>query len=273
LGVESGNPQILKEIKKPGTVETFVSAAKVVRKFEQINARILLMVGFPGETLGMILDTIKLVEKMDLDWCNIAILQPWKSTPIYDAMVEKGLLGDEEGTLKTKGNKIAPYNLGPYSRQRAIERGKLIPSLGIQSVFEDLDVSSIPTPDQLDNIWFYMNYRVNFFKLFQETRQIKLEQQYKWLSYVHKLSAPDNALIMYFCGYLQYRLEGKVSEALILKLEDKLSQSGYWKERFDFIGLSSDHLKLNNFPVSTTEKLEWGFAENQSPLQSSLAGN
>ena len=273
LGVESGNPQILKEIKKPGTVETFVSAAKVVRKFEQINARILLMVGFPGETLGMILDTIKLVEKMDLDWCNIAILQPWKSTPIYDAMVEKGLLGDEEGTLKTKGNKIAPYNLGPYSRQRAIERGKLIPSLGIQSVFKDLDVSSIPTPDQLDNIWFYMNYRVNFFKLFQETRQIKLEQQYKWLSYVHKLSAPDNALIMYFCGYLQYRLEGKVSEALILKLEDKLSQSGYWKERFDFIGLSSDHLKLNNFPVSTTEKLEWGFAEDQSPLQSSLAGN
>jgi radical SAM superfamily enzyme YgiQ (UPF0313 family) len=273
LGVESGNPQILKEIKKPGTIETFVKAAKVVRKFEQINARILLMVGFPGETLGMILDTIKLAEKMDLDWCNIAILQPWKSTPIYDAMVEKGLLGDEEGTLKTTGNKIAPYNLGPYSRQRAIERGKLVPSLGIQSFFEDLDISSIPTPDQLDNIWFYMNYRVNFLKLFQESRKLKLEQQYKWLSYVHKLSAPDNALIMYFCGYLQYRLMGKVNEALILKLEEKLSQSAYWGERFGLIGLSSDHLKFNNFPVNPTEKLEWRFTENLSSLQPSLTGN
>ncbi|MZH03551.1 MAG: radical SAM protein, partial [Nitrospinae bacterium] len=247
LGVESGNPQILKEIKKPGTVQTFVKAADIIRKYEQINARLLLIVGFPGETLNMILDTIKLAEKMDLDWCNIAILQPWKSTPIYDAMVEKGLLGEEEGTLKTKGNKIAPYNLGPYSRQRAIERGRLAASEGLQSIFEDLDLDSVPTPDQLDNIWFYMNYRVNFLKLFRETRRIKLEQQYKWLSYVHKLTAPDNALVMYFYGYLQHQVLGEVDGSLVLKLEEKLNQSEYWQERFEFLGLCPSHLREGRF--------------------------
>jgi radical SAM superfamily enzyme YgiQ (UPF0313 family) len=272
LGVESGNPQILKEIKKPGTVETFVKAAGIIRKYEQINARILLIIGFPGETLEMILDTIKLAEKMDLDWCNIAILQPWKSTPIYDAMVEKGLLGEEEGTLKTKGNKIAPYNLGPYSRQRAIERGKLEPSEGLQSIFEDLDLDSIPTPDQLDNIWFYMNYRVNFFKLFRETRQVKLAQQYKWLSYVHTLSAPDNALVMYFYGYLQYRVLGEVEDSLVLKLEDKLAQSDYWRERFDCLGLHPEDLKSKVFPAKPMDSSAFKRSENNFS-QPSLATN
>ena len=272
LGVESGNPQILKEIKKPGTVETFVKAADIIRKYEQINARILLIVGFPEETLGMILDTIKLAEKMDLDWCNITILQPWKSTPIYDAMVEKGLLGDEEGTLKTKGNEVAPYNLGPYSRQRAIERGQIAPSVGFQSFFEDLDFNSIPAPDQLDNIWFYMNYRINFFRLFREMREIKLEQQYKWLRYVHTLSAPDNALVMYFYGYLQYRVLGSVDESLILKLEEKLSQSAYWQERFDFLGLHSDDLKTKIFHAKPMDSSSFKISGDIS-YQPSLAAN
>ncbi len=249
-----------------------MKAADIVRKYEQINARVLLIVGFPGETLNMILDTIKLAEKMNLDWCNIAILQPWKSTPIYDAMVEKGLLGEEEGTLKTKGNKIAPYNLGPYSRQRAIERGRLAPSEGLQSIFEDLDLDSVPTPDQLDNIWFYMNYRVNFFRLFRETRQVKLAQQYKWLSYVHKLSAPDNALVMYFYGYLQYRVLGEVEDSLVLKLEDKLAQSGYWRERFDYLGLHPGDLENRVFPVKPMDNSAFKRSEGNFS-QPSLATN
>jgi hypothetical protein len=272
LGVESGNPQILKEIKKPGTVETFVKAADIIRRYEQINARILLIIGFPGETLDMILDTIRLTEKMDLDWCNIAILQPWKSTPIYDAMVEKGLLGEEEGTLKTKGNKVAPYNLGPYSRQRAIERGRLAPSESLQSIFEDLDLDSIPTPDQLDNIWFYMNYRVNFVKLFRETREIKLAQQYKWLRYVHTLSAPDNALVMYFYGYLQYRVLGEVEDSLVLNLKDKLAQSDYWRERFEFLGLHPEDLRSKVFPTKPMDSSAFKKSGNNSS-QPSLATN
>jgi hypothetical protein len=250
LGVETGNPEILKQIKKPGTVETFRKAAKVIRRYEEIHSRILLIIGFPDETLGKIFETIDLVEEMDLDWCNIAILQPWKNTPLYDKMVEQGLVG-EEGTLKnsTQEKKVAPYNLGPYSKQRALERGKLDLPPSIQSVFDGLDVDVVPTPDDLDNIWFYMNYRVNFFKLFQETRKVKLDQQCKWLRYVHTLTAPDNALVMYFYGYLQYKTTGEINLGLIQKLEAKLGESVYWKERFDFFGLCADDLRGKSFPV------------------------
>jgi radical SAM superfamily enzyme YgiQ (UPF0313 family) len=250
LGVETGNPEILKQIKKPGTVETFRGAAKVIKRYEEIHSRILLIIGFPGETLGKIFDTVDLVEEMDLDWCNIAILQPWKSTPLYDQMVEQGLVG-EEGTLKNSAQekKVAPYNLGPYSKQRALERGTLDLPPSIQSVLEGLSVDTVPTPDELDNIWFYMNYRVNFFKLFQETSKVKLGQQCKWLRYVHTLTAPDNALVMYFYGFLQYMTEGKADCELIQKLEARLRGSDYWKERFDFFGLSVEHLRENVFPL------------------------
>ena len=35
-------------------------------------------------------------------------------------------MGDKEDTLKTEDNDKAPYQLGTYSRQRAIESGKII---------------------------------------------------------------------------------------------------------------------------------------------------
>ena len=106
-----------------GKVDTFLKAAEILQKYPQINVRALLIIGFPHETLGMMFDTIRLSEEMNLDWHNLAILQPWKNTPIYDAMVDEGLLGEEEGTLQTEENKVAPYQLGTYSRQRAIEKG------------------------------------------------------------------------------------------------------------------------------------------------------
>ena len=246
FGIESGNPKILKEIKKPGTVETFIRAAEVLQKHEQINTKGFLMVGFPGETLAMAFDTIALAEKMNLDWYNVAILQPWKATPIYETMLEMGLL-EEEGKLKTKGNKYAPYNLGPYSRQRAIEKGVIVDDSNYIDVLKNLEPDEVIPTHTLDDIWFYMNYRVNFYRLFRETRPIKWEQGIKWMKYLHELSAPDNAFIMYFYGLLQYRLYGRIESALVKKLEICWDGSAYWRERMDIYGLSIDHLKKENF--------------------------
>ena len=68
IGMESGNPKILRQIRKPGTIDSFLRAAEVFRKFENIHACVLLMLGFPGETLRMIQDTINVARQMDLDW-------------------------------------------------------------------------------------------------------------------------------------------------------------------------------------------------------------
>jgi radical SAM superfamily enzyme YgiQ (UPF0313 family) len=247
FGVESGNPQILKDIKKPGTVETFLRAAEVLQNYERINTKGFLMFGFPGETLRMMFDTISLAEKMNLDWYNVAVLQPWKATPIYETMLEQGLL-EKEGKLKTKDNEYAPYNLGPYSRQRAIEKGIIVDDSDYFNALSPLSLDDIPSPDTLDDIWFYMNYRINFFRLLRETRPLKLEQGIKWMNYLHTLSAPDNGFVMYYLGLLQYKVNGKVDTALIGKLEKRLRDSVYWRERFAVFSLSVDHLRYGRFP-------------------------
>jgi radical SAM superfamily enzyme YgiQ (UPF0313 family) len=249
LGIESGNEQILRSIKKPGTPRIFRRAAEVLKDFPQINVRALLIIGFPGETMGQIQDTINLCEEMNLDWHNLAILQPWKNTPIYDAMVDQGLLG-EEGKLK---DDTSPYQLGPYSRQRAVEQGKIQQShygekKGGSGLVDFSDLNRVPKTRELDDIWFYMNVRLNFERLFRETRQVKLKQQLTWLEYVSTKTAPDNALILYFYAYLQWKVLGEIDEDLIWAIAERLDDSEYWREKFDLFGLDLKQIIYYNFP-------------------------
>ena len=93
VGMESGNRDILRKIRKPGTVENFLKAAEVLNKIEKINARVFLMIGFPNETFSQIKDTIDVSTTMNLDWYNVTILQPLPNTVIFDQMLSEGLLG------------------------------------------------------------------------------------------------------------------------------------------------------------------------------------
>ncbi len=260
IGIESGNANILRSIRKPGTPRIFLRAAEVLRKYPQINTRALLIIGFPNETIRMIFDTIKLCEEMNLDWHNLAILQPWKNTPIYDAMVEQGLLGEQEGSLKGEdGVDVSPYQLGPYSRQRAVEQGKIQQShfgektgqaSGLLDALDFYDLDQVPKANRLDDIWFYMNVRLNFSRLLRETRLIKLRQQLTWLKYVATKTAPDNAIILYFYASLQHRVLGEIEEVLVERLKSRLEHSGYWQERFRLFGLSVDDVTRREFPAT-----------------------
>ena len=250
LGIESGNADILRQIRKPGTPRIFRRAAEVLKRYPQINTRALLIIGFPGETIRMIFDTINLVEEMNLDWSNLAILQPWRSTPIYDAMVEQGLLG-EEGKLK---DDTSPYQLGPYSRQRAVEQGKIQQShfgekIGSGHGVDFSNLDRIPTRAELDDIWFYLNVRLNFSRLLREERPVKLKQQLTWLRYVGTKTAPDNAIILYHWAYLQHRVNNWIEDDLIERLHGRLRDSEYWREWFARFGLSMDHVLMAEFPT------------------------
>ncbi len=244
IGMESGNTKILREIKKPGTVETFLRAAEVLRKYEQINARVFLMIGFPGETYQMILDTINVALKMDLDWYNITILQPLPNTPIFNAMVTQGLLNE------VNFQEIR-YNSGAYGKHRKLAEQKNTDMLSsdFQNAFSG-DLGSIPPREKLDDVWAYMNYHLNFKRLFHETRQTKLVQQLKYVRNITDLVAPENAFAMYFYGYLQQKIYGKIEPLTIIRLEEHLASSPYWQKRFDDFQLSIDHLKIGKFPVS-----------------------
>jgi radical SAM superfamily enzyme YgiQ (UPF0313 family) len=212
IGMESGNPKILREVVKPGKVETFLRAADVLRQYEQIHASVFLMIGFPGETLSMMMDTINVAREMDLDWYRISPLQPLPNTPIYDSMVAQGLLKDVDRS-ETR------FMGGAYGKQTEIEQGQRMTTADFGEAFNSIAMDAIPTPEQLTDIWFYMNYHLNFHRLFTESRPVKIDQQLKHLRVLSDVISPENGFALYFYGYLKYRVTGQIQHDIAHRLQ------------------------------------------------------
>lgn len=240
IGMESGNPEILKQVKKPGTVRNFIAAAEVLRRYEQIHARVFLMLGFPGETLAQVNDTISVAREMDLDWCGITILQPLPNTPIYDSMVEQGL-------IEPVGSRSVRFNSGGYGKQDQVDMGLRLASQNFEDAFCSIPMEAVPAPEQLDDIWFFMNYHLNFHRLFSEERPVKIRQQLMNLGTLSDVISPEHGFALYFTGYLQHRLTGSVPPEVIERLERRLANSPYWADRFSAFGLSVDDLRQGRF--------------------------
>ncbi len=231
LGIESGNARILRQIRKPATVDVYLRAAETLQRYEEINSSAYLIIGFPGETISMIKDTIDVSLEMNLDWYRIKTLQPLPNTDIYAGMLDDNLLRDVE-------KKAVRYITGPYGRSHDADRSVGARTAGRGNVFDSIPMDSIPTAGQLDEIWFYMNYKLNYERVHSEARPIKLKQQYQFVECICDVIAPDNALALYTKGILQIKLMGEVEGRLVEKLENQLRSSPYWRDRFDAFGLA-----------------------------------
>jgi radical SAM superfamily enzyme YgiQ (UPF0313 family) len=240
IGMESGNRKILKEIRKPGTVENFIKAAETFRKFPEINARVFLMIGFPNESYRQILDTINVSNEMSLDWYNVGILQPLPNTPIFDSMVDSGMIDTD--TLEFSNIR---YNSGGLGKHKQKNRDML--SVNFSQAFQVDNLDEVPDKSKLDDIWAYMNFHLNFKKLLNEDRDLKLKQKYEYVKNITDLVSPENCLALYFLGFLEKKIYGEVSNETIVNLEDRLNKFSYWQERFNQYKLSPNDLKEQKF--------------------------
>jgi radical SAM superfamily enzyme YgiQ (UPF0313 family) len=240
IGMESGNRDILKSVRKPGTVETFLTAAEVLRKFEKIHSSVFLMVGFPGETMSMVMDTIQVAREMDLDWYRISQLQPLPNTPIFDAMIEQGLISQSAGS-------DLRFNGGAYGKQTELEQGIRLATANFSEAFSAIPLDAIPTPDQLTDIWFFMNYHLNFHRIFGEDRPEKISQLNAHLNVLADVISPENGFSLYFLAYLDFKMRGSIDPNYVLRLKDRLETSPYWRDRFYSFDLSLEQLERSDF--------------------------
>ena len=240
IGMESGNPQILRQVKKPGTLRNFINAAEIFRKYEQIHTAILLIVGFPNETMSMVCDTLNVAREMDCDWYRISQLQPLPNTPIYDAMVAQGLIQDV-------GSKELRFMGGAFGKQTEIEQGLRWAELGFREAFASIPLDAVPSKEQVTDIWFYMNYHLNFHRLFTEKRPIKIRQQLQNLKALSEVISPENGFALYFLGVLEQQLNGSVPPSIVDRLRRRLETSPYWADRFAAFDLSVADLETADF--------------------------
>ncbi|MBU4332060.1 B12-binding domain-containing radical SAM protein [Patescibacteria group bacterium] len=92
FGVESGSPEIQKEIHKDITNEQVFSAVRRLGK-AGINSKYYFMCGFPGESIGQLYETIDLIYKMKQEDRRVRI-PPWRIyTPYHGTeLYEKSIL-------------------------------------------------------------------------------------------------------------------------------------------------------------------------------------
>ena len=81
LGLESGHNKTLKEINRGSTVENFVLAVKELKK-RHIFTVAHIINGLPGETKEMMIETVKLLNKLEIDAIKIHMLYIPKDTPL-----------------------------------------------------------------------------------------------------------------------------------------------------------------------------------------------
>ncbi len=240
LGMESGNPEILKRIRKPGTVDVFMRAAERLRQFETINARVFLMIGFPGETYRMIRETFEVAREMALDWHVISKLNNLPNTPLFRQA------SDEERRLKTKqifGAKHyatggAYLSKSKHDKLRETHKASQFSlDRSIVDVFDDADPDAIPTDAELDRIWVYMHFHLNFMRTLREERPEKLKQAYRYLKHITDVAGPDNAMAFYCRAVVHRKLYEKSDHSAVERLGELLIELPFWEDRLAEFGL------------------------------------
>tara|TARA_B100000686_G_scaffold114558_1_gene122081 strand:+ start:4093 stop:5964 length:1872 start_codon:yes stop_codon:yes gene_type:complete len=238
-GVESGNTKILGQIQKPSGIKHCLKVGELMRKYPQIYSRNFLIIGFPNETLGQMLDTIKLAQEMGSDWNGIQKLTPLPNTKIYDQMIDEGLIqhGPEESDEYSFNGR---YFIRETEKHRIKEKKQKLNAEEFINFFEQ-NLEMVPTVEQLDDIWLIMDYKLNYEKILEEENPLRLKKMHKFLWYVSNRMTKNHPLAALFLGIVHRKLgDPESAKACISTAQEYLNQSAYWQTRFKVLSL--DHL-------------------------------
>ena len=120
LAVESGVERVLREvIKKPYTDLNIVRELVERLRRKELYSRAFFVIGFPGETLEEIRETINFMKTTGFNWVIAAIASPIAGSELYDECKKKGLIINDD---------LSSYSYGksnirlPYATPEEMER-------------------------------------------------------------------------------------------------------------------------------------------------------
>ncbi|MEM0465176.1 MAG: radical SAM protein [Candidatus Pacearchaeota archaeon] len=238
IGVESGNPEILLEIRKPGNLETFRKFSQQIKKFPEMFIADNYIFGFPNENFKKIMQSYKFSIEMDLDWSSYAVYQHNVS-----------YFGNKEERRKKKTNII-----GDFIPTKDRFKGKLKTDEKIYvgpDIFNIPD-ETIPNRDQLNHIWFTFNLIRNFVYNKNLTPNGNPKKFISWTLAIEE-RYPTHPYINFFLAIAHLLDDDKEKSMIQLEKTKKNLLDKYWKERFDQFQFSGI---VENFPKNKKEAQE-----------------
>lgn len=94
FGVESGDPGVLKNLRKGITLEQVRSAYRMAKKAGIVTFAYF-MLGSPGETEKEVEDSIRLAKEINPDFVQFLITTPFPATDLYQLGIETGVLNGD----------------------------------------------------------------------------------------------------------------------------------------------------------------------------------
>jgi len=116
LAIESGDPQVLREIiRKPTRLDQIEDAARRIKQ-RGIGTNAFVIIGFPGETKEQVLRTLKFMSKIDVDRVSLFTFTPLPGTPLFDECAKKGYIRSDEFNEDVDYFE-APFSTPEWSRE------------------------------------------------------------------------------------------------------------------------------------------------------------
>jgi hopanoid biosynthesis associated radical SAM protein HpnJ len=100
VGYESGDPRILKNIKKGATVDMALRYTENAKKLG-LTVHGDFIVGLPGETRQSLANTVEFAKRLDVETIQVSIAHPYPGTEFYDYVRENGLITIDSMTDET----------------------------------------------------------------------------------------------------------------------------------------------------------------------------
>jgi hopanoid biosynthesis associated radical SAM protein HpnJ len=106
VGYESGDPQILKNIKKGATVERARQFTKDCHKLGLVIHGDFIL-GLPGETRETIRNTINFAKELDVETIQVSVAHAYPGTELYDYAVKNGFMVADSKMVDEGGHQLA----------------------------------------------------------------------------------------------------------------------------------------------------------------------
>ncbi len=229
VGLETGNPEMLRQVRKPASLETFAAFAERTKAYPKIHYIVNFILGLPDERFGQMLDSLAVGMSAGLDWMNLFNYQPLRNTDAYLAYGGMDARPDESVTERGTTVNFNPIREGAFK-----DAGDSKGLLTGYDVF-DLDVSTVPGREQVNEIWFTFNSICNFARLpavYSPSRP-RLRNAVKWLEGLQQAYA-DNPTITCLLYFLSWRLNerpGEDIEKIRMSALRKFKNQEYWRKR------------------------------------------
>lgn len=223
IGVESGNEEMLRKIKKPATKKKLRKISQRLQKYPEFFVAGLYMLGFNGETYKQMFDTLEFAIELDLSWAHFCVYQEMKETELKEIsrLDPKVRRAEYKDWLPSTQKVVGSSTVGAASQK----------TLTARELFQ-LPGDSVHAGELKQELWFGFNLIVNYMcnKNLRPTGNI--DHFIRWLSGL-QITYPHHPVMSLFLS-LANLVKGDREQADVQfnRTLRNLENSEYWRGRF-----------------------------------------